>query len=66
MLSHAQGLITVAHACSEELGKEVEALATAGSDPERLGRVRKLVNREFGKHAVLVYEAIVATLCSPR
>ena len=50
----------------EELGKEVEALATAGSDPERLGRVRKLVNREFGKHAVLVYEAIVATLWPPR
>jgi hypothetical protein len=64
LLTNRQRLIKAAYAYSDELGQEVEALANDSADPERLKRLRKLVNREFGKQAGLVYETIVSVLCS--
>lgn len=65
MPTNRQRLIKAAYTYSEELGQEVEALANEGADPARLKRLRKLVNREFGKQARLIYEAIVSVFCSP-
>jgi len=58
-------VINAAYKYSEELGKEVEALANNPTDRERLERVRELVNRQFGKEAGLVYETVVAALGVP-
>jgi hypothetical protein len=66
---HKHKLIKAAYAYSEELGKEVEALVkgkgqSRQSGPDRLKRLRKLLKREFGKDAGLVYETVLSVLNS--
>ena len=58
-------LIKALNTHSEELAREMEALAKNPGDTETRERVRKLVNRDFGKHAALVYETITAVVDKP-
>jgi hypothetical protein len=62
VLTNKERLIKAAYAHSEEFGKEVEALAQSSADPRRLKRFKKIVKREFGEEASLVYETIVSVL----
>lgn len=64
-MPNIERLIRAAYTHSEELGREVEALANAGASPERLMRLRTLVNEEFGQDAGLVYDAVLSVLCPP-
>lgn len=62
MARNKNKLIKAAYAYSEKLGKEVEAVSKGKANPENLKKLRKLLKREFGKDAALVYETIVSVL----
>jgi hypothetical protein len=64
-MTATERLIKAFYTHSEELGREVEALAKNPRDSEKRERVLKLVNRDFGKHAALVYETITAVVDRP-
>ncbi|HEV2424363.1 MAG TPA: hypothetical protein VGZ29_06010 [Terriglobia bacterium] len=64
-MRNKERLIRAAYTHSDELGKEVEALAASGPTPERLGRLRRLVNEQFGNDAELVYGTVLSVLYPP-
>jgi len=63
VLNNKETLIRACYTYSQELGKEVTALANGGAGSAGLERLREIVYREFADHeAELAYETIVAAL----
>ena len=65
-IENKKRVIEAAYKVSNELGKEVEAIAERGANPGSMERLRALVEREFGNHrAALIYETLLAALLPP-